>query len=261
VTAEGLSEWFRAIVCGVNLLNNEHIGVSAEIAIADVFGVPVADAYRSRGVPIITSSIFPIVGDIFADKNIPLPIRHVAERQNPTDFMLANGQTLSVKTNKQKLGKAAPQRIGQASSKTWFLLLAGRLGIASVPLTYPEKVVLFKMIALTKIDKLLAVYWENMFDCDYLLHIFNVVDKFDVVTGKPEYIVMKKTSGPVWDKAKVTFTKPTAATWNESNTVKYDGVTIGEFQVHNNRDNFKFRFNMAGITKLMQENRLTFSSE
>jgi hypothetical protein len=86
VTAEGVPEWFRAIVCGVNLLNNEHIGVSAEIAIAD--------------------------------ENIPLPIRHVAERQNPTDFILANGQALSVKTNKQKLGKAAPQRIGQASSKT-----------------------------------------------------------------------------------------------------------------------------------------------
>lgn len=245
----------------MNSLNNEQIGVSAEIAIADVFGVPVTDAYRMRGVPGITHSIVPIIKGIFIDEGIPAPIKHVAERQNPIDFVLANGQTASVKTNKQKLGKAAPQRIGQASSKTWFLLLASKLGIASVPLTYPEKVVLFKMIALSKIDELLAIYWENIFDCDYLIHIFNVVDALDLPTGMPQYIVIKKTNGPIWDPSKISFTKPVATDWNESNTVKYDGVTIGEFQVHNNRDNFKFRFNMAGITTLMQENRLTFSSE
>jgi hypothetical protein len=46
------------------------------------------------------------------------------------------------------------------------------------------------------------------------------------------------------------FTK-NVRTWNESNTVKYNGVTIGEFQVHNHRDNFKFRFNMNGIYQLI----------
>lgn len=247
----------------MNPLNNEQIGISAEIAIADHFGIPIADLYRRRGVAPIYESISKIVNDIFAKHMLPKPIKHVAEGQNHIDFMLLNNKTLSVKTNKQKLGKAAPQKIGQASSNTWFAILAERLGIAYIPTAYIEKVKLFKIIALTRIEELLSIYWEYMFDCDYLIHIFNVVDSSDCLTSKPDYIVIKKSSSPLWDPAKITFTRPTLASWNESNTVKYeyDGVAIGEFQVHNNRDNFKFRFNMAGINKLIKEKRLNFSSE
>ncbi len=243
------------------MLNNEQIGVSAEIAIADIFDIPVNNQYRNRGVKNITDAIKPIVADIFNTNNIPSPIKHAAENQNTVDFILQNNKTLSVKTNKQKLGKAAPQKIGQASSNTWYAILAERLGIAYIPTAYPEKVKLFKIIALTKIEELLGIYWEYMFDCDFLVHIFNVVDSEDNPTNDPKYIVIKKTSSPIWDPAKISFTKTTVAEWNESNTVKYeyDGVAIGEFQVHNNRDNFKFRFNMAGIYKLMSEGRLNFS--
>lgn len=243
------------------MLNNEQIGVSAEIAIADIFNISINDQYRNRGVQDIINTIKPIIADIFNINNIPLPIKHAAENQNIVDFILQNNKTLSVKTNKQKLGKAAPQKIGQASSNTWYAILAERLGIAYIPTAYPEKVKLFKIIALTRIEELLGIYWEYMFDCDFLIHIFNVVDSNDNPTADPKYIVIKKTSSPIWDPAKITFTKTTVAEWNESNTVKYeyDGVVIGEFQVHNNRDNFKFRFNMAGISKLMTEGRLNFS--
>lgn len=243
------------------MLNNEQIGVSTEIAIADIFKVPVNEQYRSRGVKNIIETITPIVSEIFKTNKIPVPIKHAAENQNIIDFVLKDNKTLSVKTNKQKLGKAAPQKIGQASSNTWYAILAERLGIAYIPTAYPEKVKLFKIIALTRIEELLGIYWEYMFDCDFLIHIFNVVDSNDNPTADPQYIVIKKTSSPIWDPAKISFTKTTVAEWNESNTVKYeyDGVAIGEFQVHNNRDNFKFRFNMAGIYKLMKEGRLNFS--
>lgn len=243
------------------MLNNEHIGVSAEIAIADIFNISVGDKYRNRGMQGVIDTIKPIVADIFEAENIPLPIKHIAENQSDTDFILEGNKTLSVKTNKQKLGKAAPQKIGQASSNTWFAILAERLDIAYIPTAYPEKVKLFKIIALTRIEELLAIYWEHMFDCDFLILIFNIVDTNDEPTRSPKYIVMKKSSSPIWDPAKITFTRPTVSEWNESNTVKYeyDGVTIGEFQVHNNRDNFKFRFNMAGISKLMTDGRLNFS--
>lgn len=243
-------------------LNNEQIGISAEIAIADKFKVSVSDGYRSRGVVEIIDTISPIINSIFKNYKIPNPVKHVAERQNIVDFVLVNNQTLSVKTNKQKLGKCAPQKIGQASSNTWFALLAERLGIAYIPTSYDEKVKLFKIIALTRIEELLTIYWSHMFDCcDYLIYIFNVVDGDDNPTDNPEYVVTVKTSSPIWDPTKITFTRPTVLDWNESNTVKYeyDGVAIGEFQVHNNRDNFKFRFNMSGIAKLMLENRLNFS--
>ena len=243
------------------MLNNEQIGVSAELSIADNFNISISDNYRNRGVQDITNTIKPIIADIFNINNIPSPTRHAAENQNIVDFILQDNKTLSVKTNKQKLGKAAPQKIGQASSNTWYAILAERLDIAYIPTAYPEKVKLFKIIALTRIEELLAIYWEYMFDCDFLIHIFNIVDSNDNPTNDPKYIVIKKTSSPIWDPTKITFTKVTVAEWNESNTVKYeyDGVVIGEFQVHNNRDNFKFRFNMAGIFKLIREDRLNFS--
>jgi hypothetical protein len=245
----------------MNPLNNEQIGVSAEVAIADCFDISVNSEYRQRGVINIINSITPIIADIFNSNNIPHPIKHIAEQQNVVDFILAENKTLSVKTNKQKLGKAAPQKIGQASSNTWFAALAERLDIAYIPTAYADKVKLFKDIALMRIEELLAVYWEYMFDCDFLIHIYGVVDSNDTPTNNPEYIVTKKASSPIWDKTKIAFTRPTISEWKESNTVKYecDGVAIGEFQVHNNRDNFKFRFNMAGIIKLMKENRLNFS--
>lgn len=241
------------------MLNNEQVGISAEVAIANVFGVEVNAAYRARSVAEIVSSIEPIVRAAFDDYGVPAPIQHVAEGQNAVDFILEDDKTLSVKTNKQKLGKAAPQKVGQASSHTWFSYLASDLGIAQVPSTYEEKVRLFKAVVLEKIDKLLAIYWDYMFSCSYLLHFYNVVDANDRPTNSPEYIVFDRQNGPTWDINKITFTKPEVAAWNESNTVKYDGVAIGEFQMHNNRDNFKFRFNVQGIVKLISENKLRFS--
>lgn len=241
-------------------LNNEQVGICAELAIADTFNVQVNPNYRLRGVPTIANSIRPIIPNIFSSHHIPTPITHIAERQNPIDFLLTEGQTLSVKTNKQSLGKAAPQKIGQTSSSTWFNYLATPLGLTHIPNTYQEKSLLFKQIALNRTCQLLTLYWQNMFDCDYLIHIYNVVDRNDYPTFTPQYVVFTKTSSPIWDPTKITFTKNTVESWNESTTLKYCGISIGEFQVHEHRDNFKFRFNMAGIITLLHNHQLNFSS-
>lgn len=238
------------------------IGISAEVAIADYFGVSVSSAYRSRSNRVIVDEIAQIVPDIFERKSIPKPIRHIAEGQNAIDFLLENNQTLSVKTNKRGLGKAAPQRIGQATSQTWFGLLAKDLKLTNIPSTYQERAHLFKRIVFQKIDELLALYWENVFDCDFFLQIYNIVDSNDAPTYSPQYIVIRKIESPQWDKSQIFFTKGNVNEWNESNTVKhfYENTTIGEFQVHRNRDCFKFRFNMAGITELIENEALDFSS-
>lgn len=243
------------------MLNNEQVGISAEVAIADVFNVAISASYCARGDIAITEAIKSIIPEAFSKYNIPAPVQHTAEGQNVVDFVLGGNKTLSVKTNKQKLGKVAPQKIGQASSNTWFGQLAEKLDIPHIPTSYEEKVELFKLIVLTQIDKLLAIYWDHTFSCDYLLHIYDVVDNNDVPTNHPKYVAFTKQSSPIWDPNKITFTKPSVSAWNESNTVKYgdNGVPIGEFQVHNNRDNFKFRFNMQGIVKLIAENGLHFS--
>ena len=58
--------------------------------------------------------------DIFKNNDIPFPIKHVAEGQNPVDFILNDGSTLSVKSNQRPLGKVAPQIIGQPTAETYF---------------------------------------------------------------------------------------------------------------------------------------------
>lgn len=234
------------------MFNNEEIGVSAEIAIADIFGIPITDSYRSRGNVQIIEALKPIIKDIFAKHNIPEPIKHIAaDGQNPIDFMLAGNQTLSVKTNQKKLGKVAPQKVGQASSKTFFPFFNLIINANDIPESYADKVQLFKNTVYTSLDKMLKIYWDNLFDCDFLIFFYEIIKVNGDICDLPKFAVFSKRESPDWDLSKITFTKQNIEGWNESNTVKYEGVTIGEFQVHNNRDNFKFRFNMANISELM----------
>ena len=64
--------------------------------------------------------VLEFVIDAFESNELPVPIRHVAENQSLIDFELDDGSTLSVKTNKRKLDKVAPQKIGQPTSDTYF---------------------------------------------------------------------------------------------------------------------------------------------
>lgn len=232
------------------MYNNEEIGISAEVAIANVYAVPISDSYRRRSNILIVANIQAIVRSALQSAAVPTPIHHIAEGQNPIDFIVMGGKSLSVKTNQKLLGKVAPQRVGQASSKTFFLFFTDLVDPALVPVLYSERVVLFKTLVFARIDHMLKVYWDNLFDCDYLVYFYNILQADGSLSPTPQSVMFSKKDSPVWDKQHITYTKPSLATWNESNTVKYYGITIGEFQVHNNRDNFKFRFNMAGIAAL-----------
>lgn len=101
-------------------INNETVGISAEVAIAHACGVKVSEKYRNRADSDTVKKIKGYVTDVFNDLGIPKPVKHCAEKQNPVDSILKTGKTLSVKTNKTKLGKVAPQEIGQPTSKTYF---------------------------------------------------------------------------------------------------------------------------------------------
>lgn len=234
--------------------NNEEIGISAEIAIAMAFDVPVDDYYTERGNDDVINMIQPQVKYIFREAGIPAPIRHVAEGQNPVDFLLQNRKTLSVKTNQQFSKKVAPQNVGQPTSATYFQYFRELYG-TNIPNDYSRRCKLFKDVSISRINEVMAIYWNNLFHCDYLLHLFNIVDNNGYITNNIQYIVYPKLDSRSFEKSEFTFTK-TPQTWNESNTVKYYGITIGEFQVHNNRDCFKFRFNMDGINKLILESRI-----
>lgn len=231
--------------------NNEEIGISAEVAIAHAYRVPISRLYEQRANVDVVNMLLPNIRSIFNQEDIPTPIEHIAEGQNPVDFILADGKTLSVKTNQQFSKKVAPQNVGQPTSSTYFQHFSRIYG-NNIPDDYRQKCQLFKRVSIERIDEVMAIYWNNLFHCDYLLHFYNIVSGSGIITNNAKYIVYPYLDSRDFDKTRFSFTQ-CPETWNESNTVKYYGIMIGEFQVHNNRDCFKFRFNMDGIDRLIME--------
>lgn len=229
----------------------EIIGISAEIAIANTFNIPVNQNYRDRGDSKIIGLLSPYIEDIFTKNRIPTPKILVAENQNDTDFILSDGRTLSVKSNKKDLGKVAPQIVGQPTSNTYFQHFSEFFS-SQIPKDYQSRAKLFKDFTFYNINKVINKYWIYLFHCDYMIYFFNILDAKGNISKKPNFVVLEKIKAPTWDKDKFSFTQ-TLMTWNESNTLKYNNISIGEFQVHNNRDNFKFRFNMKNILKMIDE--------
>lgn len=237
--------------------NNESIGVSAEVAIAKSYGVEVDVDYANRSEQAIVDLLIrdDNVIKIFERECIPAPIKHTAGAQNPVDFILRGGKTLSVKTNQGKLGKVAPQVIGQPTAETYFLHLE-RYGISlhraldkcGLKDTYENRSYIFKKISMNNTATVIDMYWKNLFDCDYYLHFFNLSNYANPINN---YILLRKEKPPIWKIDEFSFTQ-SLDSWNESNTLKYYGVSMGEFQVHNNRNCFKFRFNMNGIMELFR---------
>lgn len=241
-------------------INNESIGISAEVAIAKSFGITINSYYEARAEQEIVDFLLKNnnIIEIFKKEGIPVPIMHIAEGQNPIDFVLEGKKSLSVKTNQEKLGKVAPQNIGQPTAETYFTYLEkhfenfslrrilDKLGMTD---TYENRSYIFKIISMQNTVTVVNMYWENLFDCDYYLHFFNLHNYSDPLSN---YVLLGKEQPPMWDDAKFTFTQ-TLESWNESNTLKYCGISIGEFQVHRNRNCFKFRFNMKGITDLFNK--------
>ena len=244
--------------------NNESMGISAEVAIAKSFGIYVNPYYEDRSEPEIVELLMDDdkINKIFEKEKIPEPVWHVAEGQNPVDFELAGGKTLSVKTNQGELGKVAPQIIGQPTADTYFrhlrryakgFCLEDFLDENNIKMTNENKSEIFKRISINRPAMVVNMYWENLFDCDYYLHFFNLGSYADPLNN---YLFLEKEQPPVWNNEKFSFTQ-SLKSWNESNTLKYCGVSMGEFQVHSNRNCFKFRFNMKGVMKLIKQGEIT----
>lgn len=241
--------------------NNESFGIAAEVAIAKTFNLAINPAYEARAEETIVDLLLKdnSIYKIFSKENIPHPTKHIAEKQNPIDFVLSDGSSLSVKSNQGKLGKVAPQNIGQPTSETYFsylenyfkdFSLTDYLKQQNLDNTYENRAIAFKQISIAHTSDVVNMYWENLFECDYYIHFYNLNVRACPIDN---YLFLKKEEPPVWDNSKFTFTQ-CLDTWNESNTLKYCGISIGEFQVHKHRNCFKFRFNIDGIIKLSKQN-------
>lgn len=234
-------------------VNNETLGITAEKTVCDLFGLEYPKNFFKRYSAEMQYQLEEIIS--YAFETLPAPIKYCGnmsgERggnsKSSYDFILAGNKTLSLKTNIGK--KVCPPEVGQPNDKTCYNYFKDFVDDDHINKTN------FKVMVYTHIDKLIPIYLSHMFDSDFLLRVFENNKKDALSTGYAYGLdIVKKDFGKgfVWEKEKFTFSQSSIELWNESNTVYYSEISLGEFQVHNNRNCFKFRFNFDNLLKIIR---------
>ena len=158
---------------------------------------------------------------------------HIHTGKTSKEFDFTNrhtGNGISVKSNRSTY-KVCPQVVGQPTEKRFKELFC-----------YPEEVTIqdIKSDILENPVRFLESYWHNTFHCPILF--------YDQKGSNVSWIETLDT--PEWNVEEITFTR-TLEEWNESNTIKVNGVSIGEFQIHNHRKCAKFRWNFKTVLNIM----------
>jgi hypothetical protein len=157
--------------------------------------------------------------------------KHIGHLNGSIDFLTTSGYTISVKSNYNGF-KVCPQQIGQTTRRKFkeYFKLDSKWNDAEI-----------KKWIIRNPTILFKEYFKNLFCCDYILWIFDG----DVKIFKSSDIKYRRMIN-----ADFTFSQ-TETSWNESSTMRYENLTIGEFQFHANRDCIKFRFNLKNLMKKM----------
>jgi hypothetical protein len=226
-------------------INNETLGMTVEWLICEHAGLD-ATHLAARMHPALADRMRPVVHS--ALRRTPA-VREFVGGADPVDFHTAGG-SLSIKTNKRRQGaKTAPQNVGQPTARTYtsyFRDLYQSSDLVDGVVTREA----LKRVSQQRIDEKIQRYAENLFHCDLLLWFW--------LEPAPGFALINKQDlrHRTWELRRFSFTRQPHA-WNESCTVRYtpEGrtrpVSIGEFQIHNNRDNYKFRFILPGFLPLV----------
>lgn len=229
-------------------LNNELHGISAEIAMCNVYGVPVAYGYRNRGDFRLIHKMEPTMLK-FKNNNPDIKvIKHVGSEDDRHDFLLEGGQTLSMKSFKNGITKVAPQIIGQPTSNTYYKYFSDMIEFTQdewYNKGYEEQSIYFKEFLIRNVEYMLGEYWKGLGTSDFLFLITYAGNE----EKDSDYFLVEMAIEPKWSDFEITTTR-TLDDWKESNSFRCNNITIGESQVHKNRNCFKFRFDVKGLSKL-----------
>ena len=233
--------------------NTETLGITAEKTICDMFNLEYPKSFFKRYSVELQYQLEDVIRAAF--EYLPVAIEHSGSSQGKRggtskcsyDFVLYGNKTLSLKTNIGKM--VCPPEVGQPNDKTAYLYFKDL-----IEEDYIDKTI-FKKMVYEKCDKLLPIYIEHLFDSDYLLRIFENKNYASRTGIAYAYEIYPKDFGRtfIWDMNKISFSKKSIDEWKESNTLYYNGISIGEFQVHNNRNCFKFRFNFKNLVTLLRK--------
>lgn len=227
--------------------NNETLGMTAELSICGEFELDFPEDMRERGSYTIAAKLEKPIHEAF--KKLPRPVRYTGNEKGkrgkrskcPYDFVLEGDKTLSLKTNYGKM--VCPPEVGQPGAETCYMYFKDFIEGDEVT----EET--FKRMVLDHVQDIIPIYLSHLFDSDYLLRIRESPPR----SGTYVHTIIRKGTGARfhWDPSRFSFTQPTMKDWNESNTVRYDGISLGEFQVHKNRNCYKFRFNFDNLLKIL----------
>lgn len=236
-----LGDWLQKVK-----YTTETLGISTEAGICEIFNLEKPDSFSARESRKYINNLKPVLIEAF--KNMPPAINHSGSTRGERggaskcsyDFVLDGNLTLSVKSNKGRM--VCPPEVGQPAAETCLMYFAEFFPKGTTEVTKTN----FKEMVYEHIHEIMPIYVDHLFDSDWLLWVREIKD------GYEHYEISKDMiDNYEWEKENFTFTKPSIELWNESNTVRYDGTSLGEFQVHNNRNSFKFRFNMPNLIKMI----------
>ena len=211
---------------------NETFGIKVERSLCEIFCVKYPKHIYTRGGP-RDKKITKQLKKIFRRKKLYIT-NHIGTENKESDFIMFHKRSLSVKTNING-SKVCPQNIGQITKKKF-----DKVFKTEAVDDQDRKEFIFR-----NISKMLEMYLENTFCCDYMLWFYKEKNKF-----LHKILRKRDISRFIFDPNLITWTR-TPEKWNESSTVKYKGISIGEFQIHNNRNCIKFRFNMKNLLMIV----------
>jgi len=233
--------------------NNETLGATTEFVICKHFNlsIPASANLVERADKTLIKPLTSTV--ISAFNELPNPISYVGAEggsrqgsKSSVDFLLEGNKTLSLKTNTSKSNKVCPPEIGQPSFKTFDHYFSGS-GFYVPPIDEQK----FKEVVLNNPEFLFFEYIDKLFDCDELLWIYGENASLNSFNHKVVSSNQIEENLDVFrNKGNYKFTRALNE-WNESNTMKFNDISIGEFQVHSLRNSLKFRFNFYNLIELL----------
>ncbi len=218
-------------------MNNETFGITLQYAICLHFKIENDISINRIDNNLLNSFIeSKIIHKIFRGKSKPIEYLTTSKKftsqyitKCPHNFLLENDETFSIRTFKGNGKMFAPKVVGQAGDKT-FNHFFGDL--------YPNTInrTNFKKLCLSKINEMLPIIIDYALVSDYNCWLYRTEDEYN-------YKILRRDDLPdlTFDIKDFSFTKPTEASWSESNTVKFKEKTILELQLHNNRSGYKIR--------------------
>ncbi|NBU34479.1 hypothetical protein EB118_14730 [bacterium] len=227
------------------LKNTEQLGVYVERGICNLAKVPFNTVRTYPMTPkYLLDDIRYALSEYLSEIGI---ICHTGHKNGSCDFQTHSEKTVSVKTIMNSNNKICPQKVGQCTVKRF----DEHFEVTQKGDTQgkPSRDVLKGYIS-KNLEKLVDEYLDNTFCCDHtiLVHfgkgVCYCIDKY----GRLSF-----SRGLKFSLKNIE--------WNESNTVYVktplcSKMTLGEFQIHNNRDSVKFRFNTNTLLKLITDRHI-----